>query len=361
MSEAVKSKYMDQAGLNRLGVKQKIIDTLFDIFGSSIPKVPSILMLDDGESYLSPNAFYALTILVAQGKRPSATAAYKIAGGKASNFYSDAGKIIELLPDQFKKKKVDAALSPMGVVKQELLVAEEALFNAELADQERQATKLLTEQADKYESQIKALELKLAEVTGSQQELLRLSVDHTRTIEHLQKELQSSLVSSQKLTQAQELAAERKEQVKELNERAKRDYIAYQEERKASAKIINDLSEDIEHSESLVQQARTSESSMQEALLKALDEKDDLVVKVAELTNKLKQSELLLQKENETSVLIENITSSMEPLNQLASMIEVLSSTDKKREKEVKAILASMSDLSSNLLSYQSAIKKSNK
>lgn len=361
MINKASANHMDKASLESLGVKNKIIDILFDLFGANIPTMPPMLKLEDGDGYVAPNAYYALRILVEQGKTPTATAAYKIAGGKASTFYANARKILEVVPGDFETKPIDPAMDAMGAVKQELIKKEVAVFKAELADQERQATKLLVDQSTEYEAKIKNLELKLAQVTGSQLELKQLSVDHTRTIDHLQKELKSSLVGSQSLSQAQEVADERKQQIKELNERARRDYSAYQEERKVSAKIISDLREDIDQSDSLVQKAKASESSMQTILLKALDEKDALSLKVAELTNKLKQSELLLQQENETSVLIESITNAMAPLNQLAAMIEVFSGTDKKREKEVKAMLASMSDLSSNLLSLQETIKKNKK
>ncbi len=350
---------VDQEFLANNGVSLKIIDILFDVFGANVPNLPLTLkQYEEDDAYFAPNVFYALKILNAQGKAPSATSAHKLVGGKTAKFFRDVKTLKELLPGEFEAKPEDSTKSALAAMKRELVMAETAQFKAELEEQERYAGDMLTKDADEYEKRIHKLELALQEKTGQHSELLSLAKDHTRTIESLQGRVRDNAVNRVELSKAIEIADERKETVADLKERAKRDFEAYQAERKASAKIIEDFKDERDHSDSLAKEAIRNEREAKESLFNVIEDREGYIKEVAELQNQIKQSQLSLHHENNTALFIEGLTESIAPLNQLVGMVEALDKITKTKNKDSTVMAKYMNDLSSNLLSLKATLEK---
>ena len=354
---------IDQEFLFNNGVATKIIDMLFDIFGSNIPELPvSLKNIDKDGCYFAPNAYYAAKILIAQDKRPSATSIHKLIGGKTSKVFDNVRKLKELVPAEFEPLVVDPIADSMAAVKRELVKAEKAQFNAELREQERYASEQLEKDAKKYEKRIHELEVMLGQSKGQNGILEGLATDHQRTIAHLQAKLLDAALSKQKLEHTETIANERFDLIEQLKKSAKATEDAYQHERTESAKTIKDLREERDFSVSQQQRTLMDLKEAHLAISTYQENQEQFIIRAAELTNQLNQNQLQLKHETSTDDFIKAINSSMKPFHEISELVVALTKVKKASAIDMKTVHTSLNDVSTKLLNLNktiSTLKKS--
>jgi len=354
---------LDQQDLSDLNLSESLINRLLAVYGPNAPE-PPLVMKDYGYvgQYHAIAEFYAMKLLVVQGKRPTVRGVLGIIGGTTTTVSANIKTLKKELPaEEFVFEPVaDGESDATNALKRELIKKERALMDIELSEQEEFYTDLITSLEKSQSKALSALQSQLDKAYGENAKIDQILKDKTRDHAELSQRLLKEAVNKVELRNAQLLVEDYKGEIHTLKHMVQATNSAYQSEREASAKTIQDLRDERDYADSRAQQEKAKLENANAAIIRYHAERDEHLNLIHELKHQISQTELVVKHEHSVSELIETIGDHLQPLAKLDALIKALAGANKKEAVDVKTIVTAITDLSTNVLNMTQKVSKSN-
>jgi chromosome segregation ATPase len=354
---------LDQQDLSDLNLSESLINRLLAVYGPNAPE-PPLVMKDYGYvgQYHAIDEFYAMKLLVVQGKRPTVRGVLGIIGGTTTTVSANIKTLKKELPaEEFAFEPVaDGESDATNALKRELIKKERALMDIELSEQEEFYTDLITSLEKSQSKALSALQSQLDKAYGENAKIDQILKDKTRDHAELSQRLLKEAVNKVELRNAQLLVEDYKGEIHTLKHMVQATNSAYQSEREASAKTIQDLRDERDYADSRAQQEKAKLENASAAIIRYHAERDEHLNLIHELKHQISQTELVVKHEHSVSELIETIGDNLQPLAKLDALIKALAGANKKEAVDVKTIVTAITDLSTNVLNMTQKVSKSN-